>query len=366
MADAPQTALLLNANAKRVTARRIRQLAGLCPPQDVYLSHSMEEAEAMARTIVERGYARVLAGGGDGTLVQVVNTICRLVEESQSSGKTDSAYPEIGILKLGTGNAVAGILDAARPEADLPALMRDPSLPLVPLELIHSEEDGLDFPFAGVGYDGEVLNDYLWVKQHMKGPVVEEVTHTLLGYFLAIFSRTVPRKLTEKEPARVRITTRGRAFLRDASRGDEPREIPAGSLLYDGPAAMVAVSTVPYYGFNMKVFPFALDYPGMMQLRVVSASPWTILRNLPAIWRGDYRDPDMLDFHVEDVVVEGEQELPFQIAGDAKGYRKRLAFSMSPRRVDLVCPRAVTIPVTRQLAGHHEPLRPPQPAHVAQ
>ncbi|MEW5853295.1 MAG: diacylglycerol kinase family protein [Myxococcota bacterium] len=335
MAEAARTALILNANAKHVTARKARQLAQLCEADHVYVSRSLEDAERVARTVVERGYDRVLSGGGDGTLVQVLNSICALRDAVKPGGP----YPQVGVLKLGTGNAVAAILGAEKPEDDLLKLMSEPRLPTVPLELIHSPQDGLDFPFAGIGYDGEILNDYNWVKEHMRGPVVDDLMHSVLGYFTALFSRTLPRKLSEKGPPKVRITTRGKAIFRDPNAGDAMREIPAGSVLYEGPAAMVSVGTVPFYGFNFRIFPFAQDVPGMMQLRVVATSPWTILRNLPAIWRGEYRDPEVYDFHVEDIVVEGESALPFQIAGDAKGHRDRLEFVMSRRRIDLVSPR---------------------------
>ena len=79
--------------------------------------------------------------------------------------------------------------------------------------------------------------------------------------------------------------------------------------------------------------------------------PLTGIRNLPAIWRGTYRDPEVLDFHVEDIVVEGERALPFQIAGDAKGHRDRLEFTMSRRRIDLVSPRNELAEVPRLTNG---------------
>jgi diacylglycerol kinase family enzyme len=332
-----QTAVILNANAKGVTQRRADHLTSLVDARHVYVSRSLEDAERIARLIVEKGYDRVLSGGGDGTLVHVLNTLRQVVDQG------GGAYPQVGVLKLGTGNAVASILGAERAEDDLLALVREPSLPTVPLDLIHSDADGMDFPFAGIGYDGEVLNDYVNVKAQLRGPVMDDVMQSVLGYFVALFGRTLPRKVTEDGPPHVRITTRGRAFLRDRDAGDAPREIAPGSVLYDGPAGMVCVGTVPVYGFNLRVFPFAQDVPGMMHLRVVSMSPWAILRNLPAIWRGDYRDPEIWDFNVESIVVEGDRDLPYQVAGDAKGCRRVIEFGMSPRPVELVCPRASVV-----------------------
>jgi len=328
-----QTALILNANAKHVTARRAQQLARLCNADDVYVSRSLEEAEQVAQMVVEKGYGRVLSGGGDGTLVCVLNHIFSALDKMEN-GQT----PQVGVLKLGTGNAVASILGAARPEDDLLKLINEPNLATVPLGLINSPQDDLDFPFAGIGYDGEILNDYLWIKEHLRGPFVEEITHSVLGYFFAIFGRTVPRKMKEPVPPSVRITSRGKASFRDPTQGDALCDVPAGSVLYEGPAALVSVGTVPFYGFNFRMFPFAQDVPGMMQLRVCAASPFALIRNLPSVWRGEFRDPDLLDFHVEDIVIESERPVPYQIGGDARGTRKRLEFVMSHRQVELVTP----------------------------
>ncbi|MBI5497538.1 MAG: diacylglycerol kinase [Deltaproteobacteria bacterium] len=338
MAEAARTALILNANARHVTPRRAERLRKLANADHVYISRSLEEAEQVAQQVVDKGYDRVLSGGGDGTLVQVVNSICGRLE---SQG---APYPQLGVLRLGTGNAVASVIGGGRPEDDLVRLMTEPSLPTVPLQLIQSMEDGLDFPFAGIGYDGEILNDYLWFKENVKGPLLEEMAHSVFGYFAALFSRTLPRKMTEKAPPNVRVTTVGRAFYRDPADGDAMKEIAPGSVLYQGPAAMVSAATVPFYGFNFRMFPFAQDVPGMMQLRVVAMGPWTILKNLPAIWRGEHRDPDILDFNVEEVRVEGDAPLPYQIGGDARGWRDHLHFSMSPRQLQLVSAEPVTAP----------------------
>ncbi len=334
MTVATRTALILNANAKQVTARRAARLRDMAGADDVYISHSLEDAERVAALVVERGYDRVLSGGGDGTLVQVVNSICRRLDLLARA----TSYPQLGVLRLGTGNAVASVVGGGRPEDDLVRLMTHPTLPTVPLELIHSPVDNMDFPFAGIGYDGEILNDYLWLKNNVKGPLLEDMAHSVLGYFAALFSRTLPRKLAEKGPPTVRIVSRGKAFFRDPQDHDALKQIPAGSVLYQGPAAMVSAATVPFYGYNFRMFPFAQDVPGMMQLRVVSLGPWRILRNLPAIWRGDYRDPDILDFHVEDVEITGSAPLPFQIGGDARGHRDTLQLCMSHRKLELVNP----------------------------
>ncbi len=68
-------AVVLNRNAKKVT-EKVEELSGeLVPPDDLFLSSSAEESEVIARTIVERGYEAVFAGGGDGTVMHIINQL---------------------------------------------------------------------------------------------------------------------------------------------------------------------------------------------------------------------------------------------------------------------------------------------------
>ena len=62
------------------------------------------------------------------------------------------------------------------------------------------------------------------------------------------------------------------------------------TLLYKGIAGIVAGSTTPYYGGNLKLFPFARMSLDKMQLRVGRIHPMTGVLNLKGIFRGSYRD----------------------------------------------------------------------------
>jgi diacylglycerol kinase family enzyme len=100
---------------------------------------------------------------------------------------------------------------------------------------------------------------------------------------------------------------------------------------------LAAVGTVPYYGFGLKAFPFALLRPGMMQLRVLGrVGVGSLLWNLPRVWAGQFAHPGLLDFQVEKVAMQFERPMPLQVGGDAEGYRDRLSIGMAPRAVEVV------------------------------
>ena len=86
------------------------------------------------------------------------------------------------------------------------------------------------------------------------------------------------------------------------------------------------------------MFPFARMMPDMMQLRIGTMGPLSVLPfKLPALWRGSYRDPDRcFDFLVENVSVEFDQPIPFQHSGDAQGLRDRLDLRVADDKLELV------------------------------
>ena len=103
---ARRSAFLLNANARAVTDELIERLAEIVPAGDLFLSRTLEDAEVFVRTIARRGYGQVFLGGGDGTLVTTLK-LMRIVVEAEGL-----AAPAIGVLKLGTGNAMAKVMGA--------------------------------------------------------------------------------------------------------------------------------------------------------------------------------------------------------------------------------------------------------------
>src|SRR6187397_1417486 len=100
---ADRVAVVVNGNAKQVTEELVETLDQIVQSGDLFVSRSLQEGKEIARLIVERGYPTVLTGGGDGTFVQMVSWIAKVAEET---GRT---MPRFGLLKLGTGNAMAWV-----------------------------------------------------------------------------------------------------------------------------------------------------------------------------------------------------------------------------------------------------------------
>jgi diacylglycerol kinase family enzyme len=99
---------------------------------------------------------------------------------------------------------------------------------------------------------------------------------------------------------------------------------------------MAAAGTIPFYGFDFKIFPFAAKRAGMMHLRVGAESPSRIVANLSKLWRGRWFPKGILDFHARDVRIQFERPMPFQIGGDAEGYRDEVVLELAPEAVEVM------------------------------
>ena len=317
-ASSAGTAVLLNANAKQVNARVRRALSGVVPAEDLFFSRSPEEADQIADMVVARGYGTVFTGGGDGTFVSWVNQILDRTESHEAPA------PRFGVLALGTGNAVAEMVGAKPHDhlRDLTRFIRGEVPFFRRLDLLTC--DGRRTPFAGVGVDAAVLNDYNWLRERLAATPLRRLALGAKGYGLAVLLRSLPRVLMERRPTYCEIINTGRAAWRlDAEGRRVGPAIGNGELLYAGPCMMAAASTVPYYGLGLKLFPFALSRPGMMQLRVVGQMNLSsVLFNLPAVWSGRFTHPGILDFQVERVSLQLERPMPLQVGGDAHGWHE--------------------------------------------
>ncbi len=325
-------AVLLNANARQVNGRVREALSGLLPREHLYFSHDAAEAAAIADAVVDRRYGTVFTGGGDGTFVSWVNHILDRTEPREAPP------PRFGVLALGTGNAVAETV-GARPRGlveDLRRYLRGEVPFCRRLDLVLCE--GRRTPFAGVGIDAAVLNDYNWLRRRLGAGALARLTSGIAGYGLAVALRSAPRQALRRRPTYCEIVNAGRpAWKLDGQGRRVGRPVGTGELLYAGPCMMAAGSTVPYYGFGLKAFPFALSRPGAMHLRVASRiGVATLVANVRRIFSGEFSHPGLHDFLVERADFRFERPMPLQVGGDADGWRDELGLRTAPRGVDVV------------------------------
>jgi diacylglycerol kinase family enzyme len=336
--QAPQearVAVLLNANARKVSSKVIASLSNVLPEEDLFISRSPMDARRIAQTVIERRYATVFSGGGDGTFMGFVT---ELIKQNRLRGH-GRPLPRFGVLKLGTGNGIASLVNASSIRGDgiLDDVLRAranevPSTRRLDLLSV----DGKWCQFAGLGVDGKVLNDYLWVKDTLGKGVLKRVMSGPSGYFASATCRSIPYYLTHSLFSECEVLNGAEPAYRLGPKGEVVKEFGPGELLHRGSLMMASASTIPYYGFEFTMFPFAGQRKGHMHLRLSALKTHTALLNLPKIWAGRFFNDGLLDFHAKDVTLHFKKPMPFQISGDAAGYRTEIRFSMAQEHVSLL------------------------------
>jgi diacylglycerol kinase family enzyme len=333
----PKVAVLLNTNARKVTQKVIRSLSHVVAEEDLFLSRSQMDARRIAQMVIDRRYHTVFCGGGDGTFMGFANEI---IKQAQLRGRGRTSLPRFGVLKLGTGNGLAslvhasglageGILDdVLRARAnEVPSTRR--------LDLL--QVDGKRAQFAGLGLDAKLLNDYISLKETLGRGPMKRLASGPMGYLASISLKTVPHYLTHSTFRECEVINgaKGKAF-RLGAHGEVIQEFAPGELLFRGRLMMAAASTIPYYGYEFTMFPFAGTRRGHMQLRLAALSTPTVLVNLPRLWKGRWFHEGIHDFFTQEATVRFREPMPFQIGGDAAGYREQVHFKMAPEQIELL------------------------------
>jgi diacylglycerol kinase family enzyme len=310
-----EVGVLLNANAGRVTKRMARAVQAACPTATVFWTRSLEEAQDALEAVLESEITTLFAGGGDGTIIDIANRLIRY-----------RRTPTLGILKLGTGNALASWVGARSVTADLSAWHRGDPARRIGMRLLESE--GESFPFAGLGWDAAVLNDYRTVKSRLRGTPLEAYSQHLAFYFAAAFGRTIP-SVVRGGAAQVRVEVlRGDAWQVDVHGAPVGDVVGVGDVLYEGPAHLAAFGTTPFYGYALRMFPHCEVSPSHFQLRISSMEVPTVLNELPNLWTGATENPKLLDFLATSVRITFDREIAYQVGGDARGMRTTLDVDM--------------------------------------
>jgi diacylglycerol kinase family enzyme len=328
---ADRVAVVVNGNAKQVTDDLVDILDQIVQSGDLFVSRSLAEANEIARTIVRRGYPTVLTGGGDGTFVQMVT---RIVEEARRTG---GKRPRFGLLRLGTGNALAWVLGAQSPRhrgviADLGRLRREGGSRAMRL----LEVEGTLTPFAGLGIDAIALRDYNTTKAALaSSPLTRPLSAGALAYLVSVVGRTMPTYLLRPHP-RVRIVNEGETSSRLGQDGRPVSEIASGEVIYEGPSRMVAMSTIPYWGFGARIFPYADERPDRFNLRVVDITSLDVAIHIRDIWKGTYRSDTVHDFLCERISIHYDEPMPMQIGGDSVGSRATVHARLAPEPIEVV------------------------------
>lgn len=300
------------------------------------VSESVDDALGFARNLRDKPPSLVVSGGGDGTAVALINALRRPHGD-------DVAGPAIGLLPLGTGNGWANVTGAPgwrRGVAYLGHLAeRGGPIPLRRFDLV--EVCGVLAPFAGTGWDAELIDDFN-AQKNAVGLLPPRWRGGVAGYLNGLFTRTVPRHLREP-PVEVEIVNTGddAMIVDEQGRAVRMPHAPKGTVLYRGPSSVCGAATTAEWGFGFRAFPFAGLVPRRFCLRVYGGSAVEALLRMRQLWKGMHPVDKMRSFMLTRCEVRFSRPVPFQIGGDRAGMRTVVEYAMAPSQVDVLDWRAI-------------------------
>jgi diacylglycerol kinase family enzyme len=311
---------IVNANARRLSGRLRRQLerAG---SDAVRFTASLEEARVEIRRAVRRGVDLVALGGGDGTFVM---GLALVAEACRGLGRRE---PAIAVLRLGSGNAIADVAGASdRIAEDLERLLRGAGTPQ-PLPLLHVL--GLRVPFVGVGIDALLLEDHAAVNRVVdRLPIAGRLLGGATRYALSVTLRSMPNFVARPRP-RSTVVNLGAPAIEMRKFGATGRERAAGQELWAGTSTLVAASTIPFFGFGLRMFAFAGARQGRFQVRCGDVGLPEMLRNTPAAFRGEYFSDRIRDFMCDRVQIDLDEEAAVEAGGELLGRKRSFEVAMA-------------------------------------
>ena len=315
----------MNGSARRVRDGLRAKLERVLPG-GVRLTTSLDHARSVIHDEVRRGLDLIVLAGGDGTIVM---GLALIAEACRGAGRPE---PAVGILRLGSGNAIADTVGASDDAAgDLARLIRgDGAWRTVPLVDVL----GVRAPFVGLGVDAQLLEDH-----HAVGQVIDRVIDRVPGarrfvgggarYALSVALRSLPRFARGDRPHAV-VRNAGAPAIAMAKAGPTGARRAAGEVLWQGACTLIAGATIPYFGFGLKMFAFADARPDRFQLRCGDAGLVEILRNTPAAFRGAYFSDHVTDYLCDRVVIELDRPSPVEAGGELLGRHRRIELGLAP------------------------------------
>ena len=326
-------AVLLNALAKGWSGDLHQCIQKLVPSRDLYLTDDLQQAERTIDTLLERDYDILFTGGGDGTIMFLVNALERRIRRGDIDRRE---APPVGVLRMGSGNAIATYLGTESATAKLRALRAGAPIAIHSLHLIRGSERL--FPFAGIGWDAEILNDYEDFKEAVRETAIEDYATGLSGYVAAIGTRTLPR-VVRQSPVRLTVRSRGERAMKVDADGEIVETYGEGDVLYDGPVRTCATAAVSYWGYGIRMFPYATLKRRYFMLRCFNGTVGSIVRHLPSFWRGRFPEGGCTDFLVQDVHVETQgRAMAHQVTGEGAGYERDIEWRITDHPVPLAVP----------------------------
>ncbi len=288
--------VILNPAARSTqAAAREQAIRALTPEPELVLTGAPGEAAKLAEQLARDGHPLVVAAGGDGTMNEVLQGLCR-ANADRAPGQPHTA---LGVLPVGTMNVFA--LELGLPAADLPECWR---------RLVAGDRRAIDLwlagdqyfvQLAGVGFDAEIIQETPWERKRKFGP---------LGYVLSAV------QVLARQPPVLSVHVPGRPALH---------------------GSVVLIGNGRHYGGPVPVFPQANPQDGLLDILVFRGlGGWEFAQMLRAIVTGGYEPAEDIDcLQASDFTVTAEPQAPVEVDGELASFTTPVHFRAAPFKLSV-------------------------------
>lgn len=288
--------VILNPAARSTqAAAREQAIRALTPAPELILTSRPGEAAQLAEQLARAGHPLVVAAGGDGTMNEVLQGLCR----ARAARPPGAAATALGVLPVGTMNVFA--LELGLPAADLAECWRRISSGRRREIDLWQANDQYFVQLAGVGFDAEIIQETPWERKKRFGP---------LSYVLS-----AAQVLTRPPPV-LSVHIPGRPAL-------------IGSV--------VLVGGGRHYGGPVPVFPQASNQDGLLDLLVFRGlGGWELAQMIHAILVHGYQHAEDIDcLQVAEFTVTADREAPVEVDGELAPAVTPVHFRAAPFRLQV-------------------------------
>lgn len=283
--------VILNPAAKSTqAAAREKVIQSLSPAPEVIITSAPGEATQLAEKLARDGHEIVVAAGGDGTMNEVLQGLCRA---NALRGK-DEKHTALGILPVGTMNVFS--LELGMPSGDMSRcweMITRSSLPEIDLWQANNQ---YFVQLAGVGFDAEIIQETPWDRKKKFGP---------LSYVMSAM-----QVLLRKQPT-LTVQSAGKPDMH---------------------GSVILIGGGKHYGGPVPVFPKASNQDGLLDVVIFRGfGGLEFAQMFRSILERGYEAADDIDYlQLANFTVVSQPDAPFEVDGELASGKTPVVFKAAP------------------------------------